>query len=207
MSIFVEERVELQRCNVFPNVKVGYRSYANETMIRSATTIGRYCSIGRRCTINAAQHPTDWLSSHPLFFSADNAYSRPYREQHLPLTIGNDVWIGDNAVIMGGVTIGDGAVIGAGAVVTKDVEPYQIVGGVPAKHLRYRFEQDIVDELLKLQWWQYDEDFIVALPHDDIRAAISMLQARISVTTANRVMPPHHKEVGADGQRRSVLAV
>jgi hypothetical protein len=78
---------------------------------------------------------------------------------------------------------------------------------VPAKHLRYRFEQDIVDELLKLQWWQYDEDFIVALPHDDIRAAISMLQARISVTTADRAMPPHHKEVGADGQRRSVLAV
>jgi hypothetical protein len=105
---------------------------------------------------------------------------------------------------MGGITIGDGSVIGAGAVITKDVEPYQVVGGVPAKHIRYRFDPDVVSKLLKLQWWQYDEDFIVALPHDDIHAAILMLEARISVTTANRVMSPHHKEAGSDPQRRAV---
>lgn len=207
MSILLEDHVKLGNCNVFPHVKVGYRSYANETMIRSHTTIGRYCSIGRRCTLNAARHPTNWLSTHPFFCSIEeNSYSKPYPEEEVTLQIGNDVWIGDNVVIMGGITIGDGAVIGAGAVVTKDVEPYQIVGGVPAKHIRYRFENEIVSKLLDMRWWQYREEFIVALPHDDIKAAIQMLQARIAVTAMDMVLPAHFRTFGAPQVLRSALS-
>ena len=76
------------------------------------------------------------------------------------MTIGNDVWIGENAVILGGISIGDGAVIGAGAIVTKDVPPYTIVGGVPAKKIRSRFPDDIVKMLLKIQWWNLEEDIL-----------------------------------------------
>lgn len=166
-------------------------------MIRSRTTIGRYCSIGRRCTLNAAKHPTNWVSSHPLFFSeSENSYARPFPEEQAELIIGNDVWIGDNAVIMGEITIGDGAIIGAGAVVTKNVAPYEIVGGVPAKHIRSRFAPEIVEKFLALKWWEYDEDFVVALPHDDVEAAIKMLQARLSLIETDRVLRPHHREYG-----------
>ena len=90
--------------------------------------------------------------------------------------INNDVYIGLNAIIMPGVTIGDGAVVGAGAVVTKDVPPYAIVAGVPAKVVKYRFEQPVIDKLLELKWWDYPKDFIVTLPFADVEKCIELLE-------------------------------
>lgn len=129
--------------------------------------IGKFCSIacGAKFIFNCANHTLKSLSTYtfPLFFE----------EWDLPksdvvsawdnkgdIVIGNDVWIGYDAIIMAGVTIGDGAIIGTRAVVTKDVEPYSIVGGVPANEIRKRFSTDIIARLQELQWWNWDADII-----------------------------------------------
>ena len=92
------------------------------------------------------------------------------------ITIGNDVWIGDGAFIKNGVTIGDGAIIGARAVVTKDIPPYAIVVGVPAKILKYRFSEQIIDRLLNTKWWNLDDSIIKKLPYYDIDKCLKILE-------------------------------
>ncbi len=121
--------------------------------------IGKYCSIacGARFLFNSANHTMRSLSTYPfpIFYDewehgiwADKAW-----DNKGDIVIGNDVWIGYEAVVMAGVTIGDGAIIGTRAVVTKDVPPYTIVGGVPAKPIRKRFSEDVIERLLNLKWW------------------------------------------------------
>ena len=129
--------------------------------------IGNFCSIacGAKFIFNCANHTLTSLSTYtfPLFFEE---WDLPKSEVATAwdnkgdIVIGNDVWIGYDAVIMAGVTIGDGAIIGTRAVVTKDVEPYSIVGGIPAKEIRKRFSPDIIARLQKLQWWNWDTDII-----------------------------------------------
>lgn len=124
--------------------------------------IGKFCSIacGAKFIFNCANHTLTSLSTYtfPLFFEE---WDLPKSEVAAAwdnkgdIVIGNDVWIGYDAVIMAGVTVGDGAIIGTRAVVTKDVEPYSIVGGIPAKEIRKRFSPDIVARLQKLQWWNW----------------------------------------------------
>ena len=106
-----------------------------------------------------------------------------------PPNIGNDVWIGANVFIGRGVSIGDGAVIAAGAVVVKDVPPYQIYGGVPAKLIKPRFEPKIIDELLKLQWWNYTLESIKNLPFKNVIEAINEMQKRIDSGRAEIFIP------------------
>lgn len=132
------------------NVSIGAYSYVcAESIIDESVSIGKYTSIARYSVISPRTHPTNWLSSHPF----------QYGEKHetvKPTFIGNDVWIGVRVTIMGGVKIGDGVIIGSGAVVTKDIPPYAIVVGVPAKVIKYRFSEDIIKQLLKLKWWDLD---------------------------------------------------
>lgn len=135
-GIWIERDVKLFNCKLSPGIRVGYASYANDSMIRSGVTIGRYCSIGRRCTLGAATHPLNWVSTHPIVFNG-------IPPEILPTEIGNDVWLGDNVIIMPGLSIGDGAVIGAGCVVTKSVPPYAVIAGVPGRVLRNRFPDDL----------------------------------------------------------------
>ena len=125
-----------------------------------AAIIGRYCSIAPTASLAHMNHPTSWLSSSfslgtlstgSLIDAATNTRTTVRRA----VRVGNDVWIGSNAFIMSGITIGDGAVIAAGAVVTKDVPPYAIVGGVPAKVIKYRFPQSIIDRLMNARWWRF----------------------------------------------------
>lgn len=135
--------------------------------------IGRFCSIacGAKFIFNCANHSLKSLSTYtfPLFFEewdlpkSDVATAWDNKGD---IVIGNDVWIGYDAVIMAGVTIGDGAIVGARAVVTRDVEPYSIVGGVPAREIRKRFAPDVISRLLELQWWDWPVDKIRRSIHD-----------------------------------------
>ena len=129
-------------------------------------SIGKFCSIacGAKFIFNAANHTLNSLSTYPfsIMFEewglpTDTDSVAQAWDNHGNITIGNDVWIGYEAVIFSGVTIGDGAIIGTRAVVTKDVPPYTIVGGVPARPIRKRFSEDVIARLEELRWWDWDE--------------------------------------------------
>jgi acetyltransferase-like isoleucine patch superfamily enzyme len=152
----------------------GRSSYvANNSSITFAK-IGNYCAIGDNVRICLGNHPTrDFVSVHPCFYSRDGQGTPSYVQEDLfsghkfvdkegkfVVEIGNDVWIGNNVSILDGIRIGNGAVIGIGSVVTKDVKPYSIVGGIPAKLIRMRFEADEIKFLNKLKWWDKNEDWI-----------------------------------------------
>lgn len=145
---------------VGPNVTLGDYSYISgpHAYVEEAT-IGRFCSIARRVTIGVSGHDYTMVTTHP--FILDPSYgicTEPGSEaQSGPPIIGNDVWIGMGAFVMRGVTIGDGAVIAANAVVVSDVAPYSIVGGIPAKHIKYRFTPTVITALLDIQWWNWDD--------------------------------------------------
>jgi acetyltransferase-like isoleucine patch superfamily enzyme len=119
--------------------------------------IGKYCSFAPKVTILlGGEHHHDWVSSYPFSLMQEEASELPgYPMTKGDVAIGNDVWIGYEALILSGVTIGDGAVIAARSLVAKNVEPYSIVGGVPAKHLRFRFDQETVNELMRIRWWDW----------------------------------------------------
>ncbi|WP_328856911.1 hypothetical protein OG579_17085 [Williamsia herbipolensis] len=143
-----------------PGVVIGDYSYVNRGAIVFSGTIGKFCSIAHYAQIGAEQHPVGYLSTSPYTYGPDSVIdaSTGLDELAAPPVIGNDVWVGSAASIMQGVTIGDGAIVAAGAVVAHDVEPYSIVGGVPAKHIRYRFGQPQIDRLLASQWWDHLDD-------------------------------------------------
>jgi chloramphenicol O-acetyltransferase type B len=128
--------------------------------------IGAFCSIAADVNIfvgTHGRHTVDFVSTYPIgmiFGRAPHPQPSKSAEGDLSVTIGNDVWLGREATILAGVTIGDGAVVGARAVVTKDVPPYAIVVGMPAKLLRFRFPEDVVAKLLRLRWWEWDDDLI-----------------------------------------------
>jgi acetyltransferase-like isoleucine patch superfamily enzyme len=119
------------------------------------TTIGRYCSFARTARVWNRNHPMEFKSTSPLFYDPIFEIATFDPVQYIPLTIGHDVWLGDSSIIMPNVTeIGTGAVVGAGAVVNKNVPPYALVVGNPARIVRYRFAKDVIDELLKSKWWE-----------------------------------------------------
>ena len=149
-------------CSVV-NSSVGKCSYLGYDAEIVNCEIGAYCSIAGNVHIGGAEHPIDWVSTSPVF--QDVKHSGPTKrfcKKKLPeyktTIIGNDVWIGYGAAIKQGVKVGDGAVIATGAVVTKDVAPYSIVGGCPAKHIKFRFSEDIINDLLAIKWWNLSDD-------------------------------------------------
>lgn len=147
----------------FENANVLYQYPIN----RDKLIIGKFCSIacGAKFLFNSANHKLGSLSTYtfPIFYDEwglDNKKVAEAWDNKGDINIGNDVWIGYQAVILSGVTIGDGAIIGARAVVTKNVPPYTIVGGVPAKPIRKRFPQEVIDKLLEIKWWNWSEERI-----------------------------------------------
>lgn len=143
------------------DVSIGrFSSVGRYSKIRLAE-IGKYCSISWDTTIGAVEHPLDRISTCALTYKSE--YSVVNKDKYYPqkkTIIGNDVWVGCNVVILSGVHVGDGAVIGSGAVVTKDVSPYSIVAGVPAKEIRKRIEPDLIPKMQELEWWNWDVEDI-----------------------------------------------
>jgi acetyltransferase-like isoleucine patch superfamily enzyme len=157
-------------------IEVGDYTY-NDTSIAiyqwgegASLTIGKYCSIGHSVTVFlGGDHRTDWATTYPFghanrdVFGGEDIVGHP--KTNGDVRIGNDVWLGADCKIMSGITIGDGAVIAGSAVVVKDVEPYSIVGGNPAKHLKYRFDPTVVDLLKELSWWNLPAETVKTIIH------------------------------------------
>ena len=142
------------------NVSMGDYSYCNSgTIIFSGTRIGNFCSIGYNVQIGCPEHPLHFMSTSPSVYRAPliKDYCKwPNNDIMDPVVIENDVWIGSNAIILQGVTVSTGAIVAAGGVITEDVPPYCIVGGVPARIIKKRFNEKQIDFLLNSKWWEKD---------------------------------------------------
>ena len=174
-------------------VSIGAFSYVNENTTIYSCSIGRYTSIAHQVMIGPAEHPTNWLSTHSFPFGGASVFGRSpeylkilndqnFEGNRQSVSIGNDVWIGHGVLIKSGLTIGDGAIVGAGSIVTKDVEPYAIVAGNPAKLIRYRFASKIIDRLQKLEWWNYllEKDLLPNIDYSDPESASSQIEDTIA---------------------------
>lgn len=168
-----------------PKIKnLGRYTYCSTdlTICSGNTSIGSFCSIGSQVTLGHGDHPLNFLTTSPYLYLAVWGFkteNTPFHNEFWempPISIGNDVWIGDGVFVKNGITVGDGAVLGARSVVTKDVPPYAIVAGVPAKIIRYRFDEPTRQELLRLKWWELEDDIIRQIPYDNISAALQFLR-------------------------------
>lgn len=163
-----ETLVEIWDNAMLTQCSIGKCTYiASDTHIHFCE-IGRFCSIGHDVEIGLGKHPVStFVSTYPAFYNTNfqvpfiKPNGNKFKEFDL-IKIGNDVWIGDRVIVVDGVSIGDGAIIGAGAVVTKDVEPYTISAGIPAKPIRKRFTEDQISFLLEFRWWNKDDDWFLA---------------------------------------------
>ena len=139
-------------------VSMGCHSYVQRGTEILSANIGNFCSIGTDCHIGMFEHPIHHMSTSSRLYLKVLDAGDFYNDIPKPVNIGHDVWIGSNSTVLGGVNIGNGAVIGAGAVVTKDVPPYAVVGGVPARIIKYRFDDEKITSIEKMQWWDLSDD-------------------------------------------------
>ena len=158
----VDRKSKVNRFAKVVNSKVGRYSYVGARSWVIHSEIGHFCSIANDVHIGLAKHTLNYLSTSLIFTEKKNGTGHSWisKSCFVPserTIIGNDVWIGYRAMIKGGIKVGDGAIIGAGSMVTKNVPPYAIFAGVPAKIIRYRFSQDIIKELEQLKWWNWNE--------------------------------------------------
>jgi len=167
-----ELRVNLKEKNKYgENVEIGDFTYGNPTVLSwgegTKLEIGKFCSIANNVTIFlGGEHRSDWVSTYPFnVLLKSYSYIKGHPSSKGDVIICNDVWIGSGVLILSGVTIGDGAIIGANSVITKDVEPYSIVGGNPAKLIKYRFDKKTIKKLLEIKWWDKKlEEIAVVIP-------------------------------------------
>ena len=175
---------------------IGDKSYGEPTILfpgsGSTLQVGKFVSIADDVVIMlGGEHRIDWVTTYPLnryFPEWSNIKGHPATKGDV--VVGNDVWIGREALIMSGVTIGDGAVVGSRAVVTKNVMPYSIVAGNPAKHIRFRFDEEAISELVTMAWWNWPDDIIAeAVPYllsNNIKALIDFNYTRREVKYAEQ---------------------
>lgn len=151
--------VKIYPFSIIKNSIIGAYSYISYSCKINNAIIGKYCSIAQNVKMGLGSHPTNFISSNPIFYSPNNPLKENWikkvsnYKEYSKVIIGNDVWIGTNVTILDGVKIGDGAIIGAHSLVTKNVAAYSIVGGVPAREIRKRFDKEIIEKLMELKWW------------------------------------------------------
>lgn len=157
---FIGRKVKLLKC------KVGCYSRIRQNCEIAYADIGNFSAIGRNVIISPGAHPTNFLTPNSIFYKHDwgwhdNDWCKDIGfSWERRVTIGSDVWIGMNCIVMDGVKIGDGAIIAAGAIVTKDIPPFAIAGGIPAKVIKYRFPQEMINRLLEIKWWNMSDEEI-----------------------------------------------
>lgn len=184
-----------------------------QSVIRHVKKIGRFCSIAPNLFTGPVEHPVDYISPHALFQGGwdkrwpilkefyeenPNEIRSCMRRYHQDITarlgkieIGNDVWIGEGVFIRRGVKIGDGAIVASRAVVVKDVPPYAVVGGTPAKVIKYRFAEEVVQRLLNLKWWNYGVSALHGAKFEDIESSLAKIEENIISGRAKKFNPDH----------------
>lgn len=177
---------------------MGRYSYCGHDCQIANTEIGQFCSISDHVFIGGAEHPMDWVSTSPVFQNMRHSGPRKrFAKFDLPKSkrtiIGNDVWIGHGVTIKQGITICDGAVVGSNALVTKDVPPYAVVGGVPSKVIKYRFSQEVIDRLEEIKWWN--------LPDEEITKRIDLFHIKNpTLEDINRYFPDNQVDTSVNGE-------
>jgi phosphonate metabolism protein (transferase hexapeptide repeat family) len=166
----LDEYVRIDRNNHIDSSLFGRHSYTGRNTMVLHATIGSFCSISWNVSIGGSNHDYSRMTQHSFLYNFDNNLisddqSAVFNRYSEKLVIGSDVWIAAGAVITRGISIGNGAVVGANAVVTTDVPPYAIVGGVPAKVIKYRFPPDLIKRLLEIKWWDWSDEKIKSTFH------------------------------------------
>ena len=188
----VEAPASIMHMQARGSCAVGAFTYSDRDCELNDCEVGRYCSIGAHVILGPGEHPLDFLTTHPIAtdglgriagFAGQPLYidhclteaSRPVPGRNRT-TIGSDVWIGSRAIVSQGVTVGMGAVIASGSVVTRDVPPFAIVAGAPARVLRYRFDEQLIERIVRSQWWTLDLSCLPKRDFADVDGFLSELE-------------------------------
>jgi len=211
------------RAGHFDIGRIGSFSYlggSDRSIFRNVASVGRFCSIAPEVHVGAIEHPTDFLSAHKIFQArwhrnhqpfadfvnsnpymkkSDEIYNQRYGDAATPNRIGNDVWIGEGTFIRRGVAIGDGAIVAARSVVTHDVPACCIYGGVPARLIRPRFNENLIERILKSKWWEYGFSAIRMADFTDPKSALDSIEDAIASGVA-RLYQPEISVLSPDGR-------